>query len=178
MAKKAKKAKKEPAAILGSLDAVDAALAEIGRCDAAQDVASKELEERIRVMREGYARIASPLAVRAFELRASVEASAIVHEEWFKPPSRSVALAHGRISWRKSTFIRLVRSIEFVVAALKSRKLFDAIIVNERPNKDVLAAYDDETLAAVGAKRGESDEFRIDLKEETATPVAAAEPAV
>ena len=79
--------------------------------------------------------------------------------------ARSLDLPHGRIGWRKVTSIKLPRMVERVIAALRVRKLFDAICVKETVRKEILDTYEDATLEAVGAKRVVKDDFYIAIGE-------------
>jgi phage host-nuclease inhibitor protein Gam len=93
-----------------------------------------------------------------------VEVSAKAHPEWFPEGKKSVELPHGRIGFRLCPpAIRLLKKVESVIAALRGRKLADAIIVKESVNKDVLATYGDDLLKDIGAKRIQASEFYIDL---------------
>jgi len=159
------KRKTKPAPCFLTLDAADQALAELGRTEAAHRAAATQLEERLRQERESYRPALSALEDAAWSLRESLEASAAAHPEWFPAGARSVALAHGRIGWRWVWSVRLKWTAEKVVAALRSRRLADAILVDERPNKDVLATYADETLAAVGAVQKSREHFFADVKD-------------
>jgi len=125
-----------------------------------------EVEEKIRCLREDAAlHITSRLeSARAF--RAVIEDWAEAHPEEFGK-ARSLALPHGRIGWRTVTSIRLDRKAEFVIAALEAADLADAVIVKKSPNKDVLAAYPDETLREVGCRRIKRDDFYVEPKAET-----------
>ncbi|MBE3096984.1 MAG: host-nuclease inhibitor Gam family protein [Planctomycetes bacterium] len=158
-----------PAVTLSGASDVDLALAEIGRAERVLAVGQAELEDRISGLREKYAADTKYLVQHAADYRKVVEAWSDANPDAFGK-ARSLALPHGRVGWRKVTSIRLVRAVAKVVAALRARRLRDAVTVKVGVNKDVLATYPDTTLAAVGAKRIEKDTFYIDLKEETAPP--------
>jgi len=57
--------------------------------------------------------------------------------------------------------IVFTKKAEKVLAALRARRLFDCIRTVEEPNKDVMAALDAETLAAVHAKKKPSEQFEV-----------------
>ena len=157
--------KKQREGRIQSLKMVEGALECIAEQEAAALQIQTELEGKISALRASYARLIEPYAEAAKELRENVQIFAEDHPELFEP-KRSVDLTHGRIGFRQVTSIRLLKKAETVIAALEDRGLQDAVIVKKTPNKDVLAAYDDETLRAVGAKRQARDEFYIDLKGE------------
>lgn len=75
----------------------------------------------------------------------------------------------GKLAFRKcpAAIEFTVKKIEKVVAALKAKKLTNCIRTVEEPNKDVLLALDDATLAAVHCKKKPSEKFEIkpDYKE-------------
>jgi len=125
-----------------------------------------EAEEKIRRIREDTAACTAEVLTTAQNLRDAIEAFAGAHEGDFGK-ARSKALPHGRVGWRTVASVRLLRSSEFVVAALESAGLSDAVIVRKSPNKDVLAAYPDETLREVGCRRKSEDKFYIEPAEET-----------
>lgn len=148
-----------------TLDRADEMLAELGRTEAALRVAEAELEERLRQGRESYAPALSALEDAAGHQREALEEGAAAHPEWFPKGARSVALTHGRIGWRWVWSVRLKWAAEKVVAALRTRGLVGAILVDERPNKDILATYDHETLAAVGAAQKSRERFFVEVKD-------------
>lgn len=125
-----------------------------------------EAEEKIRVLREDAAARAAEALGGAAAFHDAIEAFADDHAEEFGK-ARSLALPHGRIGWRTVTSIRLARSAEFVVAALEAADLKDAVITRKSPNKDVLAAYSDDVLREVGARRKQEDRFYVEPKDET-----------
>jgi phage host-nuclease inhibitor protein Gam len=157
------KTRTAPAVTLGDLAAVDKALELIAAAQADAGRLAAEVEERIAAIKADYdVRVKSLLAL-ADEERGLVEAFAEIHPELFEPV-RHQDLPHGRIGYRRAVSVTLKNKAETVVAALESRGLNDAVIVRKSPNKDVLAAYDDETLAAVGARKTVRDQFYIDIR--------------
>jgi phage host-nuclease inhibitor protein Gam len=158
------KKKSETRALLGTLEAADAALAELGSCERIAAAARAELDERMAALKTEYGATLSPPLLRARDLRELLEASAAAHPEWFGK-ARSVALPHGRMAWRWVTSIKLPKSLDRLIAALRSRGLRDAVIVRETVNKEILASYVDDLLEELGVKRQGADEFRIELAE-------------
>jgi len=162
----ARKTKRAPGPALADRRAVDKAVKALAGLQAQADRLKAEAEEKIRRIREDAAARAAEALRAAEAFREAIQAWAEAHEEEFGK-ARSVALPHGRIGWRTVTSIRLVRSSEFVVAALESAGLADAVIVRKSANKDVLAAYPDDVLKAVGARRKSEDRFYVEPKTET-----------
>jgi phage host-nuclease inhibitor protein Gam len=138
------KAKMAAAVELATVEAVDAALVQIARCDAEVARLEAEIAETERIAREQRADLIQTFMERAAMGREAVEASAAAHGEWFAE-ARSLDLPHGRIGWRKVTLIRLPKAVERVIAALRQRKLFDAVAVKETVRKEILETYEDAT---------------------------------
>jgi phage host-nuclease inhibitor protein Gam len=158
------KTKAKPAGHFGSLEEADGALHQIALAERDAQIIKAQLDKDLAALKEERLPGISLLLATAAGLRADLENSAAEHPEWFLV-KRSAELAHGAIGWHLVPFVKLLKKVESVVAALKCRKLLEAVIVKESPNKDVLATYDDETLAAVGAKKCTKNEFFIRLAE-------------
>jgi len=152
-----------PAVTLADLGAVDAALETIGALESDAARIEAECQERVSAIRSEYDPRRDSLLETREETLALVKAFADSHPELFESP-RHQDLPHGKIGYRKVESIRFRRSLETVIAALESRRLYDAITVVKKPNKDVLSAYPDEVLAGVGAKRVTKDEFYCDCR--------------
>ena len=153
--------KNPPAVTYQDLAAVDQALETIAAAEADAATLKTALEARVASITADYdGRIQSLLAT-AKETRELVEGFCDQHPELFEKP-RHQELPHGKIGYRLAESIKLVRTVEHVLAALHERKLVPAINVKETVNKDVLATYSDETIEAVGAKRVVKDLFYIE----------------
>jgi hypothetical protein len=163
------KTKNAEGTMLRGLGDLDLALAAMARARGEAARQKDALEEQIRILREKAAPMMQILVDAADADRRIIEAFAGTHPEIFPEGRRSLDLPNGRVGYRLVSSIKLPKMVERVVAALKARKLFDAIVTTEKPNKDILAAYDDETLDAVGAKRVTKDEFYVQLKGEQQT---------
>ena len=145
---------------------VDQAIGAVAGLEASALRLKAEVEEKIRCLREDAAARAAEHLQAAEAFRQAIQGWAEGHPGEFGK-ARSLALPHGRIGWRTVTSIRLDRKAEFVVAALEAADLADAVIVRKSPNKDVLAAYPDETLREVGCRRVKRDDFYVEPKTET-----------
>jgi len=161
------KRKKSDLPALSDWRAVDRTIRIIADEEACAARWKAEAEEKIRRIREDTAACTAEVLTTAQNLRDAIEEFAGAHEEEFGK-ARSKALPHGRIGWRTVVSIRLDRKAEFIVAALEAADLSDAVIVKKSPNKDVLAAYGDETLREVGCRRVRRDAFYVEPKEEEA----------
>ena len=160
-----------PAVMPGDLGAVDKALELIGALESDAARLDEECQGRISAIRADYDLRRDSLLASAKETRALVETFADSHPELFEKP-RHQDLPHGTIGYKKVDSIRLLASPETVIAALESRGLFDAVIVAKKPDKQVLAAYSDDVLADVRAKRITQDKFYCDCRPaETPKPI-------
>ena len=164
----AKRKTKPDLPALADWRAVDRAIAAMAGLEAQAARLKAEAEEKIRSIREDAAARAAEALEGAAAFLEAIEAFAEAHPEDFGK-ARSKALPHGRIGWRTVTSIRLMRSSEFVVAALEAADLKDAVITKKSPNKEVLAAYSDDVLREVGARRKQEDRFYVEPAKETAT---------
>ena len=149
----------------------DRAVMVLGQAERLAAALRAALEEKVTRLREEYAARIGQHEGLAAALRADLETWAEHHPEAFPPNRRSLDLAHGRIGWREVVSVRLLRSADFVIAALEAADL-DAVTVVKRDNKDVLAAYDDETLGELGARRKRVDRFYADPADEAAVGAA------
>jgi len=119
--------------------------AEMARFKAAADErvqkAGADLKEKI-----------APLLALRDSLHEAVETFASGHRRDFGQ-ARSMALAHGRLGWERTpSSVKLLRPAEEVVAVLKERGMEEAILVTERPSKDILATYAEDLLRELGAR--------------------------
>ncbi len=155
-----------PAEVLETTREVDVALLRIAQAEAAAEKITGAAEMRIRRIRESAAARAAEALEQAKGLRKAVEGWAKKNKRTFGP-ARSLALPHGRLGWRRVTRIAYKAKANDVVAALEAAGLEDALLVTKRPNKDVLATYEDETLADLGVRRRTADRFYADVTTET-----------
>jgi len=152
-----------PAVMPGDLGAVDTALQLIGAMESDAARIEAQRDEMISVTRTDYDGRRDALLAAARETRDLVKQFADLHPELFVKLRRR-NLPHGTIGYKKVDSIRLLASPEAVVAALESRGLFDAVIYAKKPDKQVLAAYGDDVLADVRAKRVTEDKFYCDCR--------------
>lgn len=111
---------------------------------------------------------AKPLKAEINELGTALEAFATYHKVELFKDKRSIELAHGIISWRKSTEIKPLSQHTFamVLGYIKAFGLWEAIRTKEDVNRDELHTWSDEKLEMVGARRVEKDVFGYELKRE------------
>jgi phage host-nuclease inhibitor protein Gam len=177
MAKPASKEK--PAAGAGpaitTREEADQALANIGGAIATIEKAEAAATDQITKVREEMVR-------KTAEPRALVDLREKALEAWAKTdrktwPDKHLELNFGTVGFRLGkAAIKFKLEIAAIVERLRAKKLLTCIRVTEEPDKEKLAAYDDETLEAVGcAKTKPKDKFYYDVKREgTARDVAPA----
>lgn len=112
---------------------------------------------------------AAPLHSEMETLNASITEFALAHKEQFMK-ERTKELSHGTISMRVSSSVKVV-SKAICLKALKALGMQDYIIVKEEPNKDMLKALDDVTLAKVSCEKKVVDNITITPKIEEILPV-------
>jgi len=161
------KRKVKPPIEIECLAAADYALGLLAEVEADAVRLRADLEKKIAGIRADAAARVAPLEESAAGIRQALEAWATAHPEEFPPGRRSLDLSHGRIGWRLDPpSVRLIRRAETVIAALRARRLQDAVIVRETVNKEVLVTYPPDVLAAIGARIVQKDRFHVDLKDE------------
>lgn len=152
---------------LSDTNAADQALFEIAQLRTRLKLIDAEAEEKINRIKENAAAAAAPIKE---QISALEQALFFFTEEnkfdLFSKNKKTVELTFGFIGMRKSSKITVKKT---TVEKLKEMELFDAIIIKETPNKDVLATYDDAILKQVDAKRVVQDTPWYEVKEEDIT---------
>jgi phage host-nuclease inhibitor protein Gam len=145
----------------------DEAIQYIGLLQIKRDRLEGKMNEKlIAIKDEAYPKI-SELDQEILNVREGLEAWCSSHRAEMQQPKQGGGLtwkgAFGRAAFRKCppsiTFI--VKNVQKVLAALKARKLTNCVRMVEEPNKEAMALLDEETLRAVGAKRGAEEKFEI-----------------
>ena len=80
--------------------------------------------------------------------------------------AKTKALTFGEVGFRVSTSIVLPRAKEKladVIRCLKSRKMLDCILTEEKVSRDALRKYGEDTVNAVGASWKQRETFGYDL---------------
>jgi phage host-nuclease inhibitor protein Gam len=146
-------------------DDVDALVHLMARADA--DVADfkASADEKVRAVGAGLQKQIAPLLALREALEDAVETFASGHRRDFGD-ARSMALAHGRLGWRSTPpAVKLLRPAEEILALLKERGLGKAILVTERPSKDILATYPEDLLRELGVRVTQHDDFFVEFAE-------------
>lgn len=82
---------------------------------------------------------------------------------------KSKTFTFGKVGFRKSTKIDLIKTAAEVIKQLKHLKLNECIKVKEDVDKSKLKTYPEEILKAVGAQRIEDDTFYYELNNQKIT---------
>ena len=80
--------------------------------------------------------------------------------------TKTKALTFGEVGFRLATSITLPRAKEKladVIRCLKSRKMLDCIVTEEKVSRDALRKYGEDTVNAVGATWRQRETFGYDL---------------
>ncbi len=80
--------------------------------------------------------------------------------------AKTKALTFGEVGFRLATSITLPRAKEKladVIRCLKSRKMLDCIVTEEKVSRDALRKYGEDTVNAVGATWRQRETFGYDL---------------
>jgi len=146
-------------------DDVDALVHLMARTDAQMAGLKAAADAEIGTINAGLKDVLSPLLGLRAVLYDAVETFASGHRRDFGD-ARSLALAHGRLGWRITpAAVRFLRPLEEILAVLKERGMNEAILVTERPSKDILATYPEDLLRELGVRLTQHDEFFVDFAE-------------
>jgi phage host-nuclease inhibitor protein Gam len=127
---------------------------EIGRLAAAADEDTRRIAAALEAKRR-------PLAELEEGLQEAIETFASAHRKDLGS-EQSMALAHGRVGWREAPpSVRFSRPADEIVAGLHERGLEIAILVTERPSKDILATLPEETLKELGVRLVQKEDFYV-----------------
>lgn len=150
-------------------------LREVGLAEIRRDRLEGKMNEEIATVKARYAERLAEIDRDLERAEGVLEAFCEAHRADMKPASKKGDAGlvwksvWGKLAFRKcpAAIEFTVKKIEKVVAALKAKKLTNCIRTVEEPNKDVLLALDDTTLAAVHCKKKPSEKFEIkpDYKE-------------
>jgi phage host-nuclease inhibitor protein Gam len=149
--KQADEALAELAAIMREVGEIEAAMNAI--IDGAKDAAAKKSQ---------------PMQDRRKELEAALATFGNLRKPELFKDKKSLELNFGIIGFRKSTSLRTKAKTTWaaVLERLKELGLTTGIRTKEEVDKDVLRAWPEERLEAVGVRRDERDEFYVEVKQE------------
>jgi len=151
-----KREKTDP--ILKNWDEVDDVLRGVAEIDIITNEIVSGYELQIQELREQMKNECAPhLRYKAKleeELKIFAEAK---KDEFIKSKTRF--LNFGKVGFRKSTTIKLLKKAEDVIERLKAMEMFGCINTKETINKEALRQFSEDVITTVGCKKNEKDEF-------------------
>ena len=148
---------------LESLEDVNLALRDIGLAQKELEAIDTDAHKRIAEIKTDAARKGEPLRNRIAETAGKIQAYAEYNKADLFKDRKTVELSFGLMGYRKSTKISVKKT---TLELLRKLNLTACIRLKEEPDKDAMAALDDETLTAVDAVRKVSDDFFVEPKME------------
>ncbi len=153
--------------VVESREDADRALMRLGEVARARERLKARCEESIKRARERRKEAEAPLEAEAKIIeRALQDWAKRDRKTWGK--ARSLRLRHGRVGWRQSTSLRLLKKAETVIKLLKARGLEECVKTRESVNRELLRQLDEESVRAVGAKLVRRDAFFVEPAREEA----------
>lgn len=140
---------------LESIEQVNLALKEIGKCEMALEMIDADAEKRIMKTRQEAANAGGHLREEITRLSGQIGSYAQYNKDLFKE-RRSLPLSWGEFGFRKSTKIRTKKT---TLELLKKLGLKKFIRTKESVNKVAMKDLDDATLRQVDAVRKVIDDF-------------------
>ena len=147
---------------------VDAALREIAENEITLGDIEAELNRQVIGAKKTAEQQGKPHADRIAKLERDVKEFVEEHRTELGK-AKTKALTYGEVGFRLSTSVILPRAKEKVaeiIRKLKTRKMNDCIIVEEKISKENLKKYGEDTVVAVGAAWKQKDTFGYDTYRE------------
>ena len=154
--------------VVNSIEEVNDSLKEIALRTIELKRIDADAEEAINKIKEEAEKKAAPFKKEIKELEEGIAVYAEANRRELFSRKKTVELTFGKIGYRKSSSIH-ISSHAKVVEALKKKNKQDAILIEEKANKDVLPTYKDDELLEVHASRKVKDTFWYEIKEEEIT---------
>ena len=158
--------KKQPARIIATREDADRTLQRIGELRRHVAVAEAEAGEKIDAIRADLVRDTAIM-------RESLAIDEAALEAWAKGDAKSWEKKSLELNWGQVGFhlgkpaIKLKLAVENVIEKLRGKKMESCIRTIEEVDKEALANYDDEVIAAVGCARTKpKDRFWYECKTE------------
>lgn len=127
-----------------------------------------DAQEAIDLIKEEAAKKAEKFKKEIKEYEEGVIAFAQTNQDELFKKKKTVTLTFGEFGFRQSTKIQ-IRSHEATVTKLKEIGKTNAIVIEEKANKNILATFKDEELEEVHCKRKVEDNFWYEIDEESIT---------
>jgi phage host-nuclease inhibitor protein Gam len=158
-----------------TLEAADAALAEIARQKREIALIEAGMNERIDRIKEEAARDSEPARQHIAGLEQSLKLYVDYHKDELFKSRKSLALTFGTIGYRASTKIKLLSkwTWERVLDALREYSWGNQYIrIKEEPDKEALKGLGPERLQGMGCKVVQEDVFFYETAEQDIAPQA------
>lgn len=151
---------------LNKLVDVEGVLKQLSDLEINQDEIVNEFKRQMNVLKGKYYERYAGSVEKQKELESQLAEFGPAHKVQIDSGAkRSIDLMFGTIGFRESKVIEIFDN-DATVKKLKTIKRTDAIIVEEKPNKNVLSGMDDKTLEKIGARRNREDQFYWKTKKE------------
>lgn len=157
--------KKQSDIIIASREDADRALQRIGQLQLHISAAEHDANEQIDAIRE-------TLVQETKLYREALAQNQATLEAWAKSDARNWDKKSLELNWGQVGFhlgkpaIKFILTVENVIEKLRGKKMASCIRVVEEVDKEALANYDDDIIAAVGCKRTKpKDKFWYETKE-------------
>ncbi len=136
-------------------DEVDDAIRRYGLLRVQRDEFEAELHRRVTAIKDELAKEIAPIDSEMESLERAIKEYTEANKPGFSRV-RSRVLTFGTVGFRMSSSLR-IKSVAVTLAKLKELGMGDCIRIKEEPDKEALRDHPDETLAAIGVKRVETD---------------------
>lgn len=150
---------------LKSWEDVNDALRQIAEAQIAVDEIESTMQKQILGAKKVAEQQSKPFNDEVARLEREIKTFVTDHrDELGKVKTKS--LTFGEVGFRLSTSISLPRAkdkLEDIIRKLKSRKMTDCIVTEEKVSKEALKKYGEDTVNAVGATWKQSDVFGYEV---------------
>lgn len=152
-----------PMAQIRTIEQANKALFKIAQLRLEIKQLNTETEKEINFLKENLIRKVEPYQEQIQEIENGLFTFAEFNKNLLFQQKKSVELDFGLLGYRQSTKISIKKQ---TLEKLKEKGLFNAIIVKESVNKEILKDFDNELLKEVLAKRIIEDKFWYEIKED------------
>ncbi len=143
--------------VLKTWDEVDTALKEIAEAENQIAILESSLNITVNTLKEEFKEKSEPYRSEIKKYEAMVKEFVTDHKTDLKGKSRE--LTFGKVGFRLSTKVVLPKKLDRLIKALRRNGMDDCIQTEEKVNKDILKAYDEKEIIAVGASLKKEDTF-------------------
>jgi len=146
-----------------TLEDANLVLKEIGLLEREIESIDAEAHKQIAEIKANAEKQGKPVRKRIADLAALLGAFAEYNREDLFKDKKTVSLSFGCFGYRKTTSISIKKT---TVELLKRLGLHQYVRTKEEPDKEGMAALDDETLSQVDAVRKVKDDFFLEADKE------------